>query len=67
MTNKHYLNLSIDIKTYHEAKRLVPPGQISQLFNDFLKEYLKKKKREELITGYKSAARSKIVREEDKI
>ena len=62
-----HLNLTIDINTYHEAKRLVPPGQISKLFSDFLKEYMKKKKREELIAGYKSAARSKIVREEDKV
>lgn len=62
-----HLNLTIDINTYHEAKRLVPPGQISKLFSDFLKEYTKKKKREELIAGYKSAARSKIVREEDKV
>ncbi|CFW93497.1 Putative MazE7 antitoxin (plasmid) [endosymbiont DhMRE of Dentiscutata heterogama] len=67
MANKHYLNLSIDTNVYYETKRLVPPGQISQLFSDFLKEYVKKKKREELIAGYKSAAKSKIVREEDKI
>jgi hypothetical protein len=62
-----HLNLTIDIDTYHEAKRNIPRGQISQLFNDFLKEYMKKKKREELIAGYKSAAKSKIVQEEDKI
>ena len=62
-----HLNLTIDINTYHEAKKNIPRGQVSQLFNDFLKEYMKKKKREELIAGYKSTARSKIVREEDKI
>jgi len=28
---------------------------------------MKKKKREELIAGYKSVAKSKVVREEDKI
>jgi hypothetical protein len=67
MASKHYLNLSIDINTYYEAKRLVPPGQISKLFSEFLKEYFKKQKQERLIAGYKSAAKSKIVREEDKI
>jgi predicted CopG family antitoxin len=66
MANKH-LNLSIDTNVYYETKRLVPPGQISRLFSDFLKEYVKKKKREELIAGYKSAAKSRVVKEEDKI
>jgi hypothetical protein len=67
MANKHYLNLSIDIKTYYEAKKSIPHGQISQLFNEFLEEYLKKKKKEELIASYKRTARSKAVKEEDKI
>ena len=67
MRNIKHLNLTLDINTYQEAKRNIPRGQVSQLFNEFLKEYMKKKKREELIAGYKSTARSKIVREEDKI
>jgi len=67
MRNIKNLNLTIDINTYHEAKQNIPRGQVSHLFSDFLKEYMKKKKREELIAGYKSAAKSKIVREEDKI
>lgn len=67
MKNIKHLNLTIDINTYYEAKKNIPRGKVSQLFSDFLKEYLKKKKREELIAGYKSVARSKIVREEDKV
>ena len=64
---KKHLSLNIEAEVYWEIKRTFPPGQISTLANDILKEYLKKKKREELIAGYKSAAKSKIVREEDKI
>jgi hypothetical protein len=67
MKTVRHLNLTIDIDTYHEAKKNIPRGQVSQLFNDFLKEYMKKKSKERLIAGYKSAAKSKIVREEDKI
>jgi len=64
---KRNLNLSVDIDTYREVKRTIPEGKVSQLVDNLLKEYFKKKKREELIAGYKSAARSKIVREEDKV
>ena len=59
--------MSVDIDTYREVKRTIPEGKVSQLVDNLLKEYFKKKKREELIAGYKSAARSKIVREEDKV
>jgi len=64
---KRNLNLSVDITTYQEVKRTIPDGQVSSLVDNLLKEYFKKKKKEELIAGYKSAARSKIVREEDKV
>lgn len=67
MRNIKNLNLTIDINTYYEAKRNIPRGQVSHLFSDFLKEYMKKKKREELIAGYKSTARSKAMRAEDKV
>jgi hypothetical protein len=67
MRNIKHLNLTLDINTYHEAKKNIPRGQISKLFSVFLKEYKKKKSKEELIAGYKSAAKSKIMREEDKI
>ena len=67
MRNIKHLNLTLDINTYHEAKRNIPRGQVSQLFSVFLKEHLKKMKQEKLIAGYKSAAKSKAMREEDKI
>jgi hypothetical protein len=67
MANKQHINLSIDINTYQEVKRLVPPGQISKLFNDFLKEYSKKKRQQELKLAYQRTAKSKVVKEEDKI
>jgi hypothetical protein len=67
MTNKHHINLSIDSKTYHEAKRLFPPKQISQLFSEFLKEYSGKKKQQELKEAYQRTAKSKKMQEESKV
>jgi len=67
MRNIKNLNLTIDINTYYEAKQKIPHGQVSRLFSDFLKEYLKKKKKEQLAADYQSTARSKAMREEDKI
>ena len=64
---KKNINLNLEENIYQAVRRTVPKGQVSSLVNNFLKEYMKKKKREELIAGYKSAARSKIVREEDKV
>ncbi|CAJ0833706.1 3877_t:CDS:2, partial [Entrophospora sp. SA101] len=63
---KKNLNLSVELTTYQEVKRTIPNGQVSSLVDSLLKEYFKKKKREELIAGYKSTARSKAMREEDK-
>jgi Post-segregation antitoxin CcdA len=64
---KKNVNLNLEANIYQEARNTVPTGQVSSLVNNLLKDYLKKKKREELIAGYKSVAESKIVREEDKI
>lgn len=64
---KRHLSITLESNIYQQVKENIPPGQISPLVNNLLKEYVKKKKREELIAGYKSAAKSKIVREEDKI
>ncbi|CAG8814723.1 23239_t:CDS:2, partial [Racocetra persica] len=61
------LNLTVKNETYQALKQIVPAGQISSLVDNLLQDYLKQKKREQLIAGYKSAAKSKIVREEDKI
>ena len=61
------LSLTMDSNTYYQAKRLVPPGQISKLFNNFLKEYVKKLKEQELKEAYQRTAKSKEMREEDKV
>jgi hypothetical protein len=64
---KKNVNLNLEASVYQEAKRVVPTGQVSSLVNKLLKEHLEKQKKEELIAGYKSVAKSKIVKEEDKI
>jgi hypothetical protein len=64
MANKQHLNLSVDIKTYQEAKKLLPPGEISKLFSNFLKEYLKKQRERELIAGYQANAKNKKLQAE---
>ena len=61
------INISLEPEVYQGTKKVAPGGEISPFVNNLLKEHLKKKKREELIAGYKSAARSKIVWEEDKV
>ena len=61
------LSLTMDSNTYYQAKRLVPQGQISKLFNNFLKEYVKKQKELELKAAYQRTAQSKKMRAEDKI
>lgn len=67
MYMKKNVNLNLEANIYQEARRSVPTGQVSSLVNNLLKEHLKKKKREELIAGYKSTAKSKAMREEDKV
>ena len=64
---KKHLSLNVEAEVYNEIKNAFPAGQVSNYVNDILKEYLKKKKKEELIAGYKSTAKSKVVKEEDKI
>lgn len=64
---KKNINLNLEENIYQEVRRSVPKGQVSSLVNNFFKEYLKKKKREKLIAGYKSTAKSEVVKEEDKI
>jgi hypothetical protein len=64
---KKHLSLNVEPEVYREVKNTIPSGQISNFLNNLLKEHLKKQKKEKLIAGYKSVAKSKIVREEDKI
>jgi len=68
---KKHLSLNVEAEVYNEVKNAFPAGQVSNYVNDILKEHLKKmkkeKEKEKLIAGYKSAAKSKVVKEEDKI
>jgi len=64
---KRNLNLSVELETYQEIKRTIPEGKVSPLVDNLLKEYFKKKKQEQLIADYKSTARSKKMRAEDKV
>lgn len=64
---KKNVNLNLEANIYQEIRRSVPNRQVSSLVNNLLKEHLKKQKKERLIAGYKSAAKSKVVKEEDKI
>jgi len=64
---KRHLSLSLEPSVYREVKKEIPEGQISPFVNNLLKEHLKKKKLERIIAGYKSTAKSKVVKEEDKI
>ena len=61
------VNLNLEKSVYQEAKRLVPTGQVSSLVNNFLKEHVKKLKEQELKEAYQRTAKSKEMREEDKV
>jgi hypothetical protein len=68
---KKHLSLNVEAEVYNEIKNAFPAGQVSTYVNNILKEYLKKMKKEQqkekLIADYKSTARSKAMREEDKV
>ena len=64
---KRNLNLCVELETYQEVKRTIPEGKVSPLVDSLLKEYFKKKRQEKLIADYKSTARSKAMRAEDKV
>ena len=61
------VNLNLEKSVYQEAKRLVPTGQVSSLINSLLKEHVKKLKEQELKEAYQRTAKSKEMREEDKV
>lgn len=64
---KRTLSLTVEADVYQKIKKEIPEGQISTFVNNLLKEHLKKIKQERLIAGYKSTAKSKAMREEDKV
>lgn len=61
------VNISLEPKVYQAAKKFVPKGEISPFINNVLKEYVKKQKEQELKKAYQRTARSKAMREEDKV
>ena len=64
---KKHLSLNVEAEVYNEVKKAFPAGQVSNYVNDILKEYLKKQKQERLIASYKKTARSKAIKNEDKV
>jgi hypothetical protein len=68
---KKHLSLNIEAEVYNEVKNAFPVGQVSTCVNNILKEHLKKMRKEQqkerLIADYKSTARSKAMRAEDKV
>jgi ribosomal protein S21 len=68
---KKHLSLNIETEVYNQVKNTFPAGQVSTHVNEILKEHLKKLKKEQqkekLIADYKSTAKSKKMRAEDKV
>ncbi|CAG8782649.1 6448_t:CDS:2 [Racocetra persica] len=54
---KRHLSITLESNIYQQVKENIPTGQISPLVNNLLKEYLKKKKKEQLAADYQSTAR----------
>jgi hypothetical protein len=61
---KRNLSLSLEANIYQEIKKSVPAGQISPLVNDLLKDYLKRKKEQELKKHYQEFSRNKKLKKE---
>jgi len=64
---KKNINLNLEEDIYQAVRRTVPKGQVSSLVNNFFKEHLKKLKEQELKEAYQRTAKSKEMREEDKV
>jgi hypothetical protein len=64
---KRNLSLTVEADVYQKVKKEIPEGQISTFVNNLLKENLKKIKQERLIASYKKTARSKAIKNEDKV
>lgn len=64
---KKHLSLNVEPKVYQEVKNAVPAGQVGKFVNNILKEYFKKQKTQELKEAYKRTAKSKEMREENKV
>ena len=64
---KKNVNLNLEASIYQEVKRTTPTRQVSYLINSLLKEHLIKLKEQELKEAYQRTAKSKEMREEDKV
>ena len=64
---KKHLSLNIESDVYQEVKRTIPVGQVSTFVNNLLKKHLMKLKEQELKEAYQRTAKSKEMREEDKV
>ncbi|CAJ0635377.1 4699_t:CDS:2 [Entrophospora sp. SA101] len=59
------VNITLEPKVYQEAKKVVPKGEISPFINNFLKEYVKKKKLQALKEAYQRTAKIKKGKERE--
>jgi hypothetical protein len=64
---KKNVNLNLEASIYQEIRRTTPTRKVSYLINSLLKEHLKKLKEQELKEAYQRTAKSKEMREEDKV
>ena len=64
---KKNVNLNLEASIYQEVRRTTPTRQVSSLINSLLKEHLMKLKEQELKEAYQRTAKSKEMREEDKV
>lgn len=64
---KKNVNLNLEASIYQEVRRTTPTRQVSSLINSLLKEHLIKLKEQELKEAYQRTAKSKEMREEDKV
>jgi len=61
---KRNLSLSLEANIYQEVKRTIPTGQISPIVNNLLKEYLTKKKEQELKKAYQDFVKNQKLKKE---
>jgi hypothetical protein len=61
------INITLEPNVYHDTKKVAPKGEISPFINKVLKEHLKIYKQQELKESYKRTAKSKAMKEENKV
>jgi hypothetical protein len=58
-TRTKNISLTIDSAIYSQLKNCVPQGKLSSLTNNLFREYLKERKKADLIASYQRIAKSK--------